>query len=217
MLIGQGVYSFGDAARLTHLKQATIREWFDNRTTTKVGSVFISDHVGTQQKLISFLDLVDVFIAGKLRTRGITLQYLRKIYRTLQQDFGVEHPFGRHELLTDGKKVFLHGLSKQGREEVIEVLTRQKAFPEIILPFLKNLEYDFISNLATKWKIAQSVVLNPQICFGQPIVEARGIPTDVLAKAATSNSLKDVAAWYGVTVTQVRRAVTFEKKYLKAA
>lgn len=215
MLIGRGVYSFSDAAILTRLKYSRVREWFSSRSSTNLGSIFQSDFTGhTSQPLISFLDLVDVFIAGQLREYGISLQTLRRVYKTLQQDLGVEHPFGRRELLTDGRRVFVAGLDSKGKQEVVEVLTRQKAFPLVILPFLKKLDFDKTSRLATKWNIAKGVVVNPGICFGQPIVEAKGIPTNLIAKAvlANGNDLHTVADWYGMTIDQVFSAIHFEKQ-----
>jgi len=213
MLIGHGSYSLKEAARLARLKPARVREWFTARPTTALGAVFESDFKDqTSQPLISFLDLIDVFIAGQLREQGIPLQRLRRVYKTLQQDYGVEHPFGRRELLTDGKKVFIAGLDSRGRKEVVDVLTRQKAFPRIILPFLRKLEYDKSSRLARRWKIHTGVVLNPEICFGKPIIEECGIPTYILAKAVSvnGNDVRAVASWYRVTPRQVRNAVAFE-------
>ena len=213
-LIGRGAYSYGDASALTTLKESRVREWFAERTTTKAGSIFRSDYSNqTKQQLISFLDLVDVYIAGQLRNEGISLQTLRKVYRSLQHDLGVEHPFGRHELLTDGRDVFLCGLDSTGRDEVLEVLTKQKAFPAIIRPFLKSLEFDKASRLATKWNIAKGIVVDPKICFGKPIIEAKAIPTYLVAKAvkANKNNVAAVAHWYGLTQAQVSSAINFER------
>jgi uncharacterized protein (DUF433 family) len=215
MLLGHGVYSFDDAARLTRLKPSRVREWFCARPTTKAGAVFQSDFADeTSQHLISFLDLIDVFVAGQLREQGVSLQNLRRVYRTLQREFEVEHPFGRKELLTDGTRVFLAGLDERGQDEVYDVLTRQKAFPRIIRPFLNELHFESRSNLAAKWRIAKGVVINPEICSGQPVIEGKGIPTRLVAKAvvANDNDKQAVADWYGMSVEQVSDAVRFEAK-----
>lgn len=214
VLLGRGVYSFQEAAVLTHMKPARIREWFRQRPTSAVAPLFKSDFEDvTAEPLISFLDLVDVFIAGQLRNQGLSLQTLRRVYQTLQHEYRVQHAFSRNELLTDGKRVFLAGLDSKGRDEVTEVLTKQRAFPKILLPFLKKLEFDATSRLAMKWHIANGVVLNPQICFGQPIVEASGIPTTLLAKSMRANgSAELVADWFGVTPQQVNLASQFEAR-----
>ncbi|MEI8379345.1 MAG: DUF433 domain-containing protein [Planctomycetota bacterium] len=215
ILIGRGVYSYSDAASLTQLKSARIREWFASRSEAKLGAIFQSDFTGqTEHPLISFLDLVDVFIAGQLRNSGMSLQTLRRIYRTLQQDYGVEHPFGRRELLTDGTKIFFAGLDSRGCKEVVDVLTKKKAFPTIILPFLKRLTFDPSSRLATKWQISKGVVVNPVICFGQPVLESKGIPTNIIARSSKANGgdLRTVADWYDMPVSQVKLALEFEAR-----
>ena len=60
-LLGNGVYSFSEAARYTGLRQSRIREWF--RDKTDGGTLFASDYGGsTEQKLISFHDLIEAFM-----------------------------------------------------------------------------------------------------------------------------------------------------------
>jgi uncharacterized protein (DUF433 family) len=210
-LLGKGVYSFSDAARLTRLRTGRVREWFVEGNRARQ-PVFRSDYRKTEEHIISFLDLVEVFVAGQLRDKGISLQTIRKVQKTLSTRWGTPHPFCREEVATSGKSVFILGLDERGRTEVEEVLTKQRAFPEIIEPFLNRLDYDSESLLAARWRISSGVVVDPEICFGQPIVESTGIPTLILANAYKANgeNLEVVANWYGVTTEDVRYAVDFE-------
>ncbi len=116
--------------------------------------------------MICFLDLVELFVAGQLRDHGVSLQALRKVPTKLQKDLVTQHPFSREEILSDGKKVFVLGLDDKGKEEMVEVLTRQKVFVEILLPFLNKINYDSATRLARKWCIADRVALDPAICLG---------------------------------------------------
>src|SRR4051812_7524838 len=75
------------------------------------------------------------------------------------------------------------GLDEQGRQEVIEVLAKQRVFPEIFLPFLKRIDYDEVTEMARRWCIADLVVIDPAISLGKPIIEEVGIATAVLAAA----------------------------------
>jgi uncharacterized protein (DUF433 family) len=113
----------------------------------------------------------------------------------------------------DRKTVFMRGLDSAGQEELAEVLTRQKVFPNILLPFLKTIDYGKLTLLARRWRIAEEVVVDPQICLGKPIVEAVGIPTAVLAQsyAANKNDAELVADWFNVHPRHVLAAVKFEK------
>src|SRR2546421_419281 len=88
-MLGKGVYSFPEAARLTHLKISRVKEWFRGRRKGRGRMpVFASDYESVQGRhAISFLDLVDLFIAGQLRDHGVSLQHLRRVYDRLKADY----------------------------------------------------------------------------------------------------------------------------------
>ena len=213
-VLGLGVYGFGEAARLTGLKRGRVREWFRGRNTGGTqGPLFLGDFEPVDgEYALSFLDLIDVFVAGQLREHGVSLQTLRRAYARMKKDLKTPHPFSRKELLSDGKVVFMRALDKQGQEELAEVLTHQKVFPQILLPFLQRIDYDQLTILAKRWRIADRVVIDPAICFGKPIVEAVGIPTAVLAAAyhANEEDAELVGEWYNVHPDHVLAAVSFE-------
>ena len=213
-LLGRGVYSFSDAAKLTGLRTQRVREWFVGRGSESARApVLHSDFepIGTVHA-ISFLDLMDIFVVGHLREHGVSMPTLRKVHCKLSQDFSTPHPFARKEMLTDGQAVFVRGSDSTGEEEIYEALTRQKVFPTIILPFLKTIDYDQLSSLATCWNIDVGVVIDPRKCFGRPVVKRLFIPTYIIAaefKANGSNAEK-VAGWYNLTSDEVMDAVRFE-------
>lgn len=212
--LGNGVYGFCEAARLTGLNGERVREWFRTRNAdTKRRPVFQSDYEPVNgDRAVSFFDLIDVFVVGQLREHGVSLQTLRRVYSRLQMELGAKHPFCRSELLSDGKIIFMRGMDSKGEEELKEVLTRQKVFPSIILPFLRKIDYSQISKLAERWHIAEQVVIDPSICFGKPIVEAVSIPTAILASAYRANDQDEelVGEWYNVHPKYVLAAVAFE-------
>jgi uncharacterized protein (DUF433 family) len=213
--LGHGVYGLPEAARLTGLRYARVREWFRGRSRDPDRApIFYGDYEPVQgDSAISFHDLIEVFVAGQLREHGVALQTLRRVHARMRNDLGTPHPFCRKELLSDGKVVFMRGLDSQGCDELTEVLTRQKVFPHILLPFLQRIDYDNATVLARRWRIAKLVVLDPTICFGKPIVDAAGVPTSILANAYHANSRDAdlVSDWYNVLPDQVLAAVEFER------
>lgn len=213
VILGKGVYTYSDAAKLTRLRTQRVRDWFLGRGDRS--HVFSGDYANsTEEKILSFRDLIEVFIGGQLRERGVSLQTIRKIHHALVKRWSTEHPFCRQEIRTSGTEVFTVGLDEHGREEIAEVLALQRAFPEVIKPFLDQLDYDSANLLAARWHIFNGVVIDPDICFGQPIIEAAGIPTHILATAFHANGqrLKSVADWYGVSMEDVESAVKFENQ-----
>jgi uncharacterized protein (DUF433 family) len=212
-MLGHGMYAMPEACRLTGLKYARLREWFFGQSHRQTSRLFHGDYplVGGDFAL-SFHDLIDVYVAGQLREHGVSLKTVRLVYQKMQKNLGTKHPFCRRELLSDGKVVFTRSVN-EWREELTEVLTNQGVFPQIILPFLKRIDYERVTDLARRWRIADQVVLDPGICFGKPIVEAVGIPTSVLASAYHANG-KDaelVAEWFDVHSSHVIAAVAFEE------
>jgi uncharacterized protein (DUF433 family) len=213
-ILGKGVYSIPEAARLTGLRPARVREWFRGRpSVSRPTPIFRGDYKSANGDFaISFLDLIDAYVAGQLREHGVSMQNVRQVYNRLAADFHVPHAFCHKELLTAGKTVLMHGLDEKGVEQLIEILTRQRVFPEIIRPFLQKIDYDRVQLIARRWRIADQVVVDPQMSFGTPIVEEAGIPTFVLAEAYRANceDADLVADWFNVGPAQVLAAVQFE-------
>jgi uncharacterized protein (DUF433 family) len=215
-VLGRGVYTIPQAARLVGLTTGRVREWFKGRNTaSNRQAVFHSDYKPIGDFFaISFFDLVDVYVAGQLREFGVSLKTVRGTYDRLKRELNTPHPFCRQELFTDGAEVFVRGRDRSGEEEIYEVVTKQKVFPEIILPFLRQIDYDRVTILASRWRIAQGVTVDPRICFGSPVVDEEGIPTYLLSAEYHANN-KDadrVATWYRVRPETVLAAVSFENK-----
>lgn len=210
-ILGHGVYSVTQAARLLHLKPNRVGEWFSGRRTAPV---FNGDYpVIEGDRAISFLDMIDALVAAKFREEGVSLQTLRRVYRRLENDFKSPHPFCRKELLTDGNTVFIRVFDEEGEEHLVEVLTRQKVFPRIILPYLKQLDYDVATSLAVRWNVGHGILVDPEICMGKPIVKEVGIATHILAREYESNrrNARAVANWYGIEPKHVLSAYRFER------
>ena len=215
-ILGKGVYDLTEAAKLTGLRRARVKEWFQGRDARPgAGSVFRSDYDAINGDLaISFLDLVELFIAGQLREHGVSLRYIRRIHSQLKTRWKTEHPFSRREIRSDGMRFFACDLDEHEHGDVHDVQTRQKVFYTVLLPFLKKINYDRATHLARKWSIAPHVVIDPAICFGKPIIEAAGITTRVLAAAYRANDGETavVARWYDVEEKHVLAAVEFEDR-----
>jgi uncharacterized protein (DUF433 family) len=214
-MLGNGVYTLTEAARLTGLRPQRVREWFRGRTATAAPPVFPGDYRPVAGHLaISFHDLVEVFTAGQLRDKGVSLQFIRRVHAQLKGRWDTDHPFCRVEIRTDGKRIFSCWLDEDGRGDVVDVRTGQKVFDTVLLPFLKKLDYDEATRLARRWAIAPLVVLDPAVGFGKPVVEEFGVSTRVLAAAYQANGrdAAAVAAMFGVDEPHVRAAVTFEDR-----
>jgi uncharacterized protein (DUF433 family) len=215
--LGHGVYDICEAARLTGLRRERVREWFRGRISDPIPRpVFRSDYEGsTGGHSISFLDLVEVFVAGQLRVHGVPLKSLRRTHARLRKEWKTKHPFSRKDIRDNGKDTFVGTLDGPEREAVEGVVSKSRVFEDIILPALEKMEYDRATDLAVKWHLSPLVVLDPRVCFGKPVVEPVGITTYVLAASylAHGQDARAVADWYEIEAEHVMAAVEFEARH----
>ncbi len=215
-VLGRGVYSLTEAAKLTQLRPSRVRAWFRPIEDRAGLGVFQSDYptVG-DDRAISFLDLIEVYIAGRLRDANppVSLQDIRKVHKKLSGDTGKTHPFCEREIYYSRGRIFTRPLNDV-TGPVIEPLTNQSYINSVIMPFLEKIEYDHITNLAKLWYIAEGVVVDPSRSFGKPIVSEVGISTRVLAAAYEANGrdAARVADWYEIKPEHVIAAARFESR-----
>src|SRR5204862_381270 len=80
-------------------------------------------------------------------------------------------PFSKKDIRTDGKEMFACILEDEEKRQVYEVISKNMVFESIILPVLRQIDYDQATALARKWHLAELVVIDPAISFGKPIIE----------------------------------------------
>lgn len=209
-----GMYDLREAARLTGLHPTRVRNWFTSSPKAPGrGQLFTPDTAPVQgAQLLSFLDLIDLYVCGRLRCGGVSMRAIRNVYQRLQHDLRQKHPFAHARLAAEGADLLLNAAEARDREELIEALTDRKLFAKSISPFLKRLEYDPEAHLARRWRIADGVSLYPGYSHGHPVVDSKFVLTEVLADAyhADKKDARRVAIAYGVTPADVLAAVRFE-------
>jgi DNA-binding transcriptional MerR regulator len=99
-------------------------QWWDER------GIVVPLRAG-RRRLYSFEDLAEVAVIGQLRSRGFSLQRVRKVMRFLQREFGQRlaetvTAGSDYHLLTEGSKIYVETSAQQ----VIEILknSRQPIF-----------------------------------------------------------------------------------------
>jgi len=216
-LLGQGIYGLSEVARFTGTNVTRIRPWFlhrSHRPDPLIGGV--DRPVGGQPYYVTFHGLIDALVVSRLRDQySLKMSYLRKVHNRLIEEFQVPHPFSRKDFLTDGQRIFVSYQDECGDETLKDVLSKQQAFSKILHGYLQNIDYDDATLLASRWRIAPGITLDPNRRYGKPIVESVGIPTGILAACyrANQNSIKAVSRWYDISTGDVQQAIAFEKKW----
>lgn len=220
-VLGHGVYTISEAARLVGVSHRQAKAWFSGWTVDTPGVLGKSDYTDMQRPdLVSFLDLVDVLVVGQLRKQNISMPAIRRAYRIISSRLNSPHPFGRQELYADTTgRLFYYAGTESGDESLVELVSGQAAFPKILLRYLQKIEYDPDSRLARRITLGQNIAIDAQMRYGKPIVVSAGMPTALLAGAYKANNrdAEHVADWYNVSVTDVMDAVDFEKRFVGIA
>jgi uncharacterized protein (DUF433 family) len=215
-LVGTGSYGIPEASRFARVNVRTASRWIAGTGDDRRGRLFKTDlpSVG-HRHAVSFLDLVDLLVVGRFRDEGVSFQTVRRVYARLRESLDTPHPFSHRRLLTDGTTIFMQTLDQVGDEHLHEVLTGQKAMPEILKPYLKQIEYADDTQTAARWNIAPGVVLDPARAFGKPIIASEGTTTFVLARAywANGEDAELVADLFDVSPESVHQAVAFEGEF----
>lgn len=212
-LVGTGSYGIPEASRFARVHVRTASRWITGTGAKQSGRLFKTDlpSIGSRHAL-SFLDLVDLLVVGRFREEGVSFQTVRRVYAHMRESLGTPHPFSHRRLFTDGTTIFMQSLDHIGDPSLHEVLTGQRAMPEILNPYLTQIEYGDDTHTAVRWNIAPGIVLDPARAFGKPIVASEGTTTFMLSQAywANGEDAEFVADLFDVSPESVRQAVAFE-------
>jgi uncharacterized protein (DUF433 family) len=217
-LIGVGLYSPAEAAALTSIPSRKIHRWLrghdiDGQEYPPLWTSYL-EKFAVESLYLSFLDLVQLRVADAFIREGLSPQKVRRAIQYGAEIVSSEYPFASARFRTDGKTVILHVLdAEQGDERLIDLFKHgQYLMQKVIEPSLKGLEFD--GDTAARWwplGRAKGIVIDPKRQFGQPIDDATGVPTSILAQAAKAEgSAAQAAKLYMVPTSSVNRAVAFE-------
>jgi DNA-binding transcriptional MerR regulator len=127
--ISAGAFTSGQACRLSGVPYRRLDYWATSGFLPP--SAQVAEGTGTWRGY-TFLDLVQLRVAKRLRDAGISLQGLRKVKQRLQEERQLEAPFAGTYLVTNGWDVFE---VKHGKDDVWSLLEEpgQRSFPWVIL------------------------------------------------------------------------------------
>jgi uncharacterized protein (DUF433 family) len=218
-LVSAGIYTVTEAARLTRVSPSRIRRWmkgYDFRTGKKrhhSRPVWSGQFAPLEDKLaVGFKDLMEIRFVDAFLNRGVTWKTMRAAHLAAKAKLGTDHPFCTHRFATDGREILLHQAEASGDTCLIDITNDQREFERIVLPFLKELDFD--GGVTRWWPMGRkrSVVVDPARNLGQPTVTQSGVPTRVLASSVKTNgSAEAVARWFEVATAEVRDALEFEQ------
>ncbi len=200
---------------------ATLRSWVLGRHyPTKEAIKFfhpIFDIPKRETHSLSFTNLIEAHVLNAIRRKyRIDLRKVRTALLFLKKQMEVKHPLADERFETDGVDLFIHrygqliNVSQDGQLAMKEVLER----------YLSRIERDPSGKAARLYPFLRaeghherrSVVIDPYISFGKPVIAGTGIPTSIIAgRFNAGESVTDLAKDYGRQTFEVEEAIRYER------
>lgn len=221
-------YTIAEASRYLGTPKATIRNWlvggyYPTKRGERRRSAPVIRPADSDAHLLSFTNLIEVHLLEAIRREhGVSLQRVRRAVEFLKKKLRSPHPLIERSLATDGLDLFVEhygallNVSQEG----------QAAFREILKAHLRRIErntdgipvrlYPFTRQRSDR--DPKTVVIDPRIQFGRPVLVGTGIPTAVIAERyKAGESVADLAEDYGRNPTEIEEAIRCELPLSEAA
>jgi uncharacterized protein (DUF433 family) len=208
-------YSFAEADRLAHASRGTTQRWLlDYVYRDAQGREHIQPPVtpnASASEGASFIDLVEIVAIGRLKQRRFSLHAVREIVLNCQEKLGVARPLATLQFKTGGRDAFV-----EQSGALVEVGRRkgQRAWDEVLSPFLETLDYAEELALARRWWPLgkdRPIVVDPDYGFGLPVIDGSGVRTEIiLERYRADDSEEEIARDFHITPDEVNQAIRFE-------
>ena len=227
-LIGRGLYSPAEAARLTGVPIRRINRWtrgywflHNGKRRWSEPVIGLSIRKIVNAPVLEFADLIEVRFLSRFRDCGIGWPAIRLAAKRAKEILGTSHPFSSKRFTTDGHTILAELVDQAGDHHLLDLVRNQWEFERLVVKFLqRGLHYD--GKDGPQWWCPlgddRKVVIHPARAFGAPIVTPGSIRTLILCNAyKAEGSHEAVARWYKVEPDAVADAVEFEQGLRRAA
>ncbi|MET4686825.1 hypothetical protein [Sinorhizobium fredii] len=218
--VGIGFYTAADAALLLNIPVRSIRRWLGGYDYTHEGQTHHVEPLWQSQLPpddgdveLGFRDLIELRFVGAFLEAGLGLKTIRHCLAYARDCVNDDRPFSTRRFQTDGKTIFLESANTGGDENLLDLKKKQYTIKLAIERTFKDLDID--NDAVSRWrpyKGKSSIIIDPELVFGQPTTAEYNVPTVALAQAVKAEgSDKAVAKLFEVPLAIVRDAVAFEE------
>lgn len=213
-------YGLDEAAHYLALSSATLRSWVRGRHyPTAAGKKCFRPPIALPDPALpqlSFNNLVEAHVLSALRREHrVPLPAIRKALDFLSARTATPHPLIEREFATDGAALFVEDVcgmidaSAEGQlvlRKVLQAHLRRierdpEGLPSRLYPFTRPGD----------WQAPKSIVIDPRISFGRPVLRGTRIPTAAIAERyKAGDSIDELVADYGRTRTEIEEAIRCE-------
>ncbi len=213
-------YGLSEASHYLGIPKATLRSWVLGRHySIETGKQFFRPIIELPDKekpLLSFVNLVEAHVLEAIRQRhGIKFWRVRGAVEYLERHLDSRHPLAEQRFVTDGADLFVEqfgqlvNISREGQlaiKELIRAYLRRierdsAGFPIRLYPFTRERKPDE----------PKTIVIDPYISFGRPVLAGTGIATTIIAQRyKAGESIEELAEDYGRPTSDIQEAIRCE-------
>lgn len=189
----QGLYDIRVATRLTGVSASSIKRWLRGYPSSvadlKPAWKDLSGNLRTEHNRLSFIEFVEVLVAGKIRAgRGRGYQQVREYHDGLAAEWGTQFPFAHENLL-----------AQKGQ------------LPDQAIKTLGQLDYE--DGFAARWYPLgkhSPLVSEPRISGGTPTIKGRRVRVlDIRELFEAGESIEKVAYAFDLNEVEVETALRY--------
>lgn len=214
-------YSVPEAAHYLGIPASTLRAWvagttYDHRGEKRPFQAVIHP-ADPKTRGLSFSNLIEAYVLTAMRRKHhIGLPTIRRGLRLLTDRLDSKRPLLQERFTTNGVDLFVErvgqiiNLSRDGQIEMADLIRAHlerierdaKGLPIKLYPFLRN------QPLRDQ---PRTVVIDPQVSLGRPVIAGTGIPTAVLAEQfKAGDTPATLAKEYGASEEAIWDAIRCE-------
>lgn len=218
-------YTAREAAHILNLPAATLKAWCfgqgyrSNSGAHKRFQPVIRPADGAA-RLLSFANLCELHILSAIRRQyKIPLPKVRDSMEYVRSKLGGDRPLIDQQFRTNGIDLFvkhasqLLNVSKQGQKALrgefelalARIERNSSGMPVRLFPFSRS--------SATGKDQPMTVVVDPRLSFGRPVLSKAAVPTEVIVdRFRAGDSVAEMAGDYGVGEDEIQEALRFEQR-----
>jgi uncharacterized protein (DUF433 family) len=217
-------YPASEAARILNLPVATVKAWcFGQAYRSASGErkrfqpvIQAADEKG---RLLSFANLCELHVLSAIRRRHkVPLPKVRDSVEYLRSQLGADRPLIERDFRTNGIDLFVEhasqllNVSQKGQEALrgdfelalARIERDHSGTPIRLFPF---------SRPSSGFEQPKSVVIDPRLSFGRPVLANAAVPTEVIFdRFQAGDSMGEMAKDYGVDEKEIEEALRFEQR-----
>lgn len=209
-------YTTREVAVCLDIPLSRVRAWVAGQSNFRA---VLAPAASASLNALSFNNVIEIFVLDELRRRhAFSLQHLRRVLQRLKTAFpSIDHPLVQLDLRVSNHQLF----ARYGRKLENLSLDGQLAIEEVLRTFLTRVENDASGTgifrlypFVTRQRAAdapRTVMMDPRVSFGRPVLSASGVPTAVIAdRFRAGESIGSISEDIDQTTEEVEEAIRFE-------